>query len=121
MEQPPAGLAIQGFLTPALIEEHSDIQKHISGGQFHDTDINAVGKIAENKPEAFRIINVRTHESDSSEDNWIWAEESKKVDIPTNVTSSYKLEMIKIQLILAHGNQVLKCLFNYRCIVSLFG
>ncbi|KAJ0099127.1 hypothetical protein Patl1_20229 [Pistacia atlantica] len=108
MEEPPAGLAIQGFLRPALIEEHSDIQKHISSNQSHDADIDQVGIIVENEPENLHIVNGHRHGSESSKDNSILEEESKKVDIPMNGTSFYKLEMIKVQLILAHGYQVYK-------------
>ncbi|KAJ0043441.1 hypothetical protein Pint_17551 [Pistacia integerrima] len=66
MEEPPAGLAIQGFLRPALIEEHSDIQKHISGNQSHDADIDQVGMIVENEPENLHIVNGHRHGSESS-------------------------------------------------------
>ncbi|CAN0891823.1 Uncharacterized protein At3g49140 [Linum grandiflorum] len=31
MKQPPTGLAMQGVLRPALLEEHTDIQRHMSG------------------------------------------------------------------------------------------
>ncbi|XVF53523.1 hypothetical protein PTKIN_Ptkin05aG0105700 [Pterospermum kingtungense] len=38
MEQPSTGLAIQGLLRPTLIEEHSEIQKHISTNQSRSSE-----------------------------------------------------------------------------------
>ncbi|XP_044505475.1 uncharacterized protein At3g49140-like isoform X2 [Mangifera indica] len=107
MEEPPAGLAIQGFLSPALIEEQSDIQKHLSSNQSHDADIDQVWKAVENEPENLHIVSGHRHGSESSKDNSISEEESKKVDMPMKGTSFYKLEMIKIQLILADGYQAI--------------
>ncbi|KAL5744706.1 hypothetical protein ACOSQ2_027822 [Xanthoceras sorbifolium] len=105
MEEAPAGLSIQGLLRPALTEEHSDIQKHMSSNQSRDADILQVGEIVENKLEDLHIINGQRHESESSNDSSIQAEESNKEDVPRDGTTFYKLEMIKIQLILAHGHQ----------------
>ena len=102
MEQPPAGLAIQGLIRPALMEEHSDIQRHMSANQSRDADINKVGKSVEGKLEESGMVNGSEHKSGSSE---IW-EESEKDEVPSSGTSFYKLEMIKIQLISAHGHQV---------------
>lgn len=108
MEQPPAGITIQGLLRPALIEEHSDIQRHRSSNQYHDVDNskNVVG----NNQEDLHVINGHRNESEPSRNG---SEESKKDDKPMNGTSFYKLEMTKIQPILAHAHQVLKCLFTY--------
>ncbi|TXG71023.1 hypothetical protein EZV62_005958 [Acer yangbiense] len=105
MEEAPAGLTIQGLLRPALIEEHSDIQKHMSSNQSRDADIGQVGEIVENKLEDLQIINGHRHDSESSKDSSIQAEESNKEGVPKNGTTLYKLEIIKIQLILAHGHQ----------------
>ncbi|KAI9160998.1 hypothetical protein LWI28_013534 [Acer negundo] len=105
MEEAPAGLTIQGLLRPALIEEHSDIQKHMSSNQSRDADIGQVGEIVGNKLEDLQIINGHRHDSESSNDSSIQAEESNKEGVPKNGTTLYKLEIIKIQLILAHGHQ----------------
>ena len=111
MEQPPAGLAIQGLIRPAFMEEHSDIQRHMSGNQSCDADINKVGKSVEGKLEESGVVNGHEHKSGSSEDSSMWAEESEKDKVPRSGTSFYKLEMIKIQLISAHGHQVYKHIF----------
>ncbi|KAJ4705940.1 Pentatricopeptide repeat (PPR) superfamily protein [Melia azedarach] len=112
MEQPPAGLAIQGLLRPALIEEHSDIQRHISGNQSRAADIS--GNAVENKQEDLHIINGHRHESETSSNDSSYAEKSKKDDMPINGTSFYKLEMIKIQLILAHAHQAVVDVEDFR-------
>ncbi|KAF9683774.1 hypothetical protein SADUNF_Sadunf04G0049300 [Salix dunnii] len=103
MEQPPAGLAIQGLIRPALMEEHSDIQRHMSCNKSCDADINKVGKSVEGKLEESGVVNGSEHKSESSE---IW-EESERDGVPRSGTSFYKLEMIKIQLISAHGHQTM--------------
>ncbi|KAJ6735342.1 CREG1 PROTEIN [Salix purpurea] len=72
MEQPPAGLAIQGLIRPAFMEEQSDIQRHMSVNQSRHAGTN---------------------------------QESEKDEATSSGTSFYKLEMIKIQLISAHGHQ----------------
>ncbi|OAY30324.1 uncharacterized protein At3g49140 isoform X1 [Manihot esculenta] len=104
MEQPPAGLAIQGLIRPAFIEEHSDIQRHMSGNQSHHADKNEIGKNLDSRLEDLGGINGHKHESGSSEDISTCAEELKKDQTPRNGTSFYKMEMIKIQLISAHGH-----------------
>ncbi|KAJ4708941.1 Pentatricopeptide repeat (PPR) superfamily protein [Melia azedarach] len=111
MEQPPAGLAIQGLLRPALIEEHSDIQKHISSNQSRAVDIS--GNAVENKQD-LQIINDHRHESESSSNDSSYAEESKKDGMPINGTSFFKLEMIKIQLILADAHQAVVDVEDFR-------
>lgn len=104
MEQPPACVAIQGVIRPAFIEEHSTIQKHLSANQSSNTDIN---KSIENKGENIGVINGHVHDSVSSRDNAAQqVENNGNGDIPFNETSFYKLEMIKIQVISAHGHPV---------------
>ncbi|KAL7183729.1 hypothetical protein ACSBR2_026000 [Camellia fascicularis] len=107
MDQPPAGLAVQGLLRPAFIEEHSVIQKHISesNDQSGDTDSDQIERSVEDKVEDIGIINGQRHGPGSTQDSDIWAEELEKGESVRNGTSFYKLEMIKIQLISAHGHQ----------------
>lgn len=99
MDQPPAGISIDGVLRPAFIEEQSVIQKHISDHHASKADLNQVGDIVEEK----LIINGQGLAKDSS----ISAEESEKDESFRKGTSFYKLEMNKIQLISAHGLQTL--------------
>ncbi|KAK4571440.1 hypothetical protein RGQ29_030030 [Quercus rubra] len=106
MEEPSASLAIQGLLRPAFIEEQSVIQKHLSNHQSSNADINQAGKIVEDKPEDLGMINGYRHESVSSEDGSIQAEEPEKDEIPVNGTSFYRLEMIRIQLFSSHGHPI---------------
>ncbi|KAL9381542.1 hypothetical protein Peur_027199 [Populus x canadensis] len=105
MEQPPAGVAIQGLIRPAFMEEQSDIQRHMSGNQSHHAGTNQVGQSMEGKLEEPGVINGHEHKSGSSEDISLWREELEKDEVPSSGTSFYKLEMIKIQLISAHGHQ----------------
>ncbi|KAJ6735341.1 CREG1 PROTEIN [Salix purpurea] len=49
MEQPPAGLAIQGLIRPAFMEEQSDIQRHMSVNQSRHAGTNQVGQSIEGK------------------------------------------------------------------------
>jgi hypothetical protein len=111
MEQPPAGVAIQGLIRPAFMEEQSDIQRHMSGNQSHHAGTNQVGQSMEGKLEEPGVINGHEHKSGSSEDISLWREELEKDEVPSSGTSFYKLEMIKIQLISAHGHQVYKHIF----------
>lgn len=104
MDQPPAGIAIQGLLRPAFIEEHSVIRKHISEHQSSNVaDVNGAGNIVEGEDQ--RIINGHGHEPGSPKDGKIWAEELEKDESLKSGTSFYKLEMVKVQLISAHGHQ----------------
>ncbi|KAL1357662.1 hypothetical protein HN51_009543 [Arachis hypogaea] len=99
MEQPPACVAIQGVIRPAFIEEHSTIQKHLSTNQSDNSDIteSVKGEIG--------VINGHVHNSMSSKDNTAeQVENNENSDLPFNETSFYKLEMIKIQVISAHGH-----------------
>lgn len=106
MNQPPAGIAIQGLLRPAFIEEQSVIQKHISSHQSSNANVNQVEKNSEDKAEDLEKINGHGQESGSSRDNSIQAEDIEKDYNMMNGFSFYKLEMIKILLISAHGLQV---------------
>ncbi|KAL2540223.1 Pentatricopeptide repeat (PPR) superfamily protein [Abeliophyllum distichum] len=103
MEQPSAGLAIQGLLRPAFLEEHSVIQKHISGHQSSNADVNKIAK--EQKPGGIVQINGHKHEKEQAQDIPTWAEELEKDESLGNGISFYKLEMVKIQLVSAHGHQ----------------
>ncbi|KAF9664230.1 hypothetical protein SADUNF_Sadunf17G0134500 [Salix dunnii] len=105
MEQPPAGLAIQGLIRPAFMEEQSDIQRHMSGNQSRHAGTNQFGQNIEGKLEEPGVINSHEQNSESSEDISMWREESEKDEATSSGTSFYKLEMIKIQLISAHGHQ----------------
>ncbi|KAE8681467.1 Pentatricopeptide repeat superfamily protein, putative isoform 2 [Hibiscus syriacus] len=95
---------IQGLLRPAFTEEHSEIQKHISTNQSHNSTTSQDAKGEGYKVEDLDIINGRRNESELSEDR-LTSEESEKNEISTNWYSFYKLEMIKIQLITAHRHQ----------------
>jgi hypothetical protein len=106
MDEPSASVAIQGLLRPAFIEEQSVIQKHRSDHKSSNADINQVGEIVEDKLEDIGMINDHKHESGSSENSSIWAEEAEKDEIPVNGTSFYRLEMIRIQLFSSYGHPV---------------
>ncbi|KAA8533671.1 hypothetical protein F0562_031188 [Nyssa sinensis] len=108
MDQPPAGLAIQGLIRPAFIEEHSVIQKHLSDHQSSNADTT------QDKVEDLGIINGHIHEPGPSQDSSIWAEELEKDESLRNGTSYYKLEMTKIQLVSAHGYQTVVELEDFR-------
>ncbi|CAI9767696.1 unnamed protein product [Fraxinus pennsylvanica] len=103
MEQPSAGLAIQGLLRPAFMEEHSIIQKHMSGHQSSNADVSQIAK--EQKPGGIVKINGHKHEKEPAQDIPTWSEELEKDESLRNGISFYKLEMIKIQLVSAHGHQ----------------
>lgn len=77
MEQPSAGLAIQGLLSRVFVKDHSDI----SAPKSTSTDKNKEGE-------------------DIDESEILQLENSR------NAVSYYKLEMNKIQLITAQGHQV---------------
>lgn len=104
MDEPSASVAIQGLLRPAFIEEQSVIQKHRSDHKSSNADINQVGEIVEDKLEDLGMINDHGHESGSSENSSIQAEETKKDEIPVNGTSFYRVEMIRIQLFSSYGH-----------------
>ncbi|KAK3037242.1 hypothetical protein RJ639_030135 [Escallonia herrerae] len=104
MDQPPGGLAIQGLLRPAFVEEHSVIHKHMLNHQSSNAEADQTNKVAEDEEEDSPVINGHRHEPESSQES-SEAEELEKDESLRNGTSFYKLEMIKIQLISAHGNQ----------------
>uniref|UniRef100_A0A803PQA1 Pentatricopeptide repeat superfamily protein n=1 Tax=Cannabis sativa TaxID=3483 RepID=A0A803PQA1_CANSA len=107
MEQPPASLAIQGLIRPALIKEHLVIRKHLSNLESDDAALDEnVGESVEDNSEEDVKINGHQRESESNNDNSTGTEEEpEKDDITTNGATFYKLEMIKIQLFSANGNQ----------------
>ncbi|KAL5549398.1 hypothetical protein UlMin_004629 [Ulmus minor] len=105
MEQPPASQAIQGLLRPTFIEEHPIIQKRLSNQQGSNIDINQVGETVVENSEDLDRINGHKFESESSQDSANMADELEKDEISTNGTAFYKLEIMKIQLYLAHGHQ----------------
>lgn len=106
MDQPPAGIAIQGILRPSFLEEHSVIYKNKSDCKSSEDEANQVGKDAEDKQEEHDIINGHSHSLEPSQDKPDWPEELDKGESSESGTSFYKLEMVKIQLISAHGQQV---------------
>ncbi|CAL1371104.1 unnamed protein product [Linum trigynum] len=104
MKQPPTCLAIQGLLRPAFDEEHTDIQRHMSGNKFCNYEEDQVGKEkAESKRNDLGAINGQESEPAPSED--VPGRAEKDVTGPATGTSFYKLEPIKIQLISADGHQ----------------
>ncbi|KAG8381246.1 hypothetical protein BUALT_Bualt06G0102500 [Buddleja alternifolia] len=103
MEQPSAGLAIQGLLRPAFIDEHPIIQKHISDPEYSDGDTINIAK--EQLGEDIVQINGLGHEKELAQDNPIQAEELEKDETMGNGFAFYKLEMVKIQLVSANGYQ----------------
>ncbi|XP_057951238.1 uncharacterized protein At3g49140-like isoform X2 [Malania oleifera] len=105
MGQASVGLTIQGLLTPAYIDEHSSILKHISGHHSSTEGENQAGNFIEEKVEDLGMINGHTHESGLSENGSTWADELEPDENLRSGTSFYKLEMIKIQLVSADGHQ----------------
>lgn len=113
MVQPPAGLAIQGLLRHAFIEERSVIKKHRLIQPDKGADIKGE-KATDNKVENVGFVNGHTHASACPEDNSVWTEDLEKDNGLSNGTAFYKLEMIKIQLISAYGNQTEVEVEDYR-------
>lgn len=114
MEQPPAGLAIQGLLRPAFIEERSVMNKRKPSHPDHKPDLSKDDKGAKDKVEDVGMINGHALESASSEDNSALTEDLERDKGLANGTSFYKLEMIKIQLISAYGHQTAVEIEDYR-------
>ncbi|CAN4085822.1 unnamed protein product [Withania somnifera] len=112
MDQPPAGLAIQGLLRPSFLEEHTTFQKQISEDALSDSDLNQIEKDDHKEKDGIQI-NGHKHESGSSQDSPSW-EELEKDENLRNGTSFYKLEMIRIQLISSNGNQIFVELDDFR-------
>ncbi|XP_052205585.1 uncharacterized protein At3g49140-like [Diospyros lotus] len=100
MDQPPAGLAIQGLLRPAFVEEHTIIQKHLSVHEPGTSDLNQVGENKEDNIEGLGMING--HRLPSSDG---LMQELENGGSHGNGTSFYKLEMINVQLLAPHGQQ----------------
>lgn len=113
MDQPPAGLAIQGLLRPSFLEEHTTLHKQISERTSSDADSNQIEKDDDHKEKGVIQINGHKHESGSSQDSRSW-EELEKDENLGNGTSFYKLEMIRIQLISSNGNQIFVELDDFR-------
>ncbi|KAF8104866.1 hypothetical protein N665_0166s0050 [Sinapis alba] len=89
MDQPSAGLAIQGLLSHILVEDYSDIQQKLADSNSTSTKGD---KNAENLGEEKLEDNTEKADGDESE-------KTRKV------VAFYKLEMIRIQLITAQGDQ----------------
>ncbi|KAL7146253.1 hypothetical protein ABFS83_06G028100 [Erythranthe nasuta] len=102
MDQPSVGLAIHGLLRPAFIEEHSVIQKQISGPERSDLDTDRIAE--EQSLEGVVRINGHKHEKESEEDDQSLTEDLDKDETLGNGSAFYKIEMIKIQLVSAQGN-----------------
>lgn len=106
MDQPSAGIAIQGLLRPALTEDYSNIQKRKSESSSKPHDANS--NIESNAPkivEDLGTIHGESHGERTSQESK--AGEDLENDENFNPgTSFYKLEMVKILLISAHGNQI---------------
>ncbi|KAM1368679.1 hypothetical protein ACFX13_002080 [Malus domestica] len=104
-EQAPASLAIQGLIRPALIEEHSVIQKHLSDHQSCNDGVDEVGRTVEDDLED--PVRINGHKSGISKDSPASEEEleNKEDETPGNRTTFYKLGMVKIQLFSSHGSQ----------------
>ncbi|KAK4403624.1 hypothetical protein Sango_0731000 [Sesamum angolense] len=102
MDQPSTGLAVQGLLRPAFVEEHSVVQKHTSDTESRDIDAN---HISGKQIPGILWINGHGKEKELSQSNVSSAEELEKDEILGNGYVFYELEMIKIQLISSHGDQ----------------
>ncbi|GFP81022.1 uncharacterized protein at3g49140 [Phtheirospermum japonicum] len=102
MEQPAAGLAIHGLLRPAFIEEHSVIQKQISGPDSSDMDANHIAD--EQLQDGIVQINGHKHEKELEQDHTSLGGDSEKDESLGSGFAFYKLDMIKIQLVSAQGS-----------------
>ncbi|XP_024987381.1 uncharacterized protein At3g49140-like [Cynara cardunculus var. scolymus] len=118
MEQPPAGLAIQGLLRPAFVEENPVISKHMLDNGHRDvsgpSNDEEANQFSEGKEEDIGVINGHRDVSGPSQDAPDAEEELQKDQISGNGTSYYKLDMIKIHLISAHGNQTVVEVEDFR-------
>lgn len=104
MEPPPVGIVIQGLLRPVLLEEKLAIQKLLSGHSSR-TDVNNIKNPMDEKSEN-SATDGQIQQPVSSGDGSAKAQELEKDESLKNVTSFYKLEMIKIQLLSVHGHPV---------------
>lgn len=104
MKQPPACVVIQGVIRPAFGEEHSTIQDHLSASQSSSAEIS---DLIENKGENVGAINDHVNNRGPSTDNASQQVEANgNSDAPTDETSFYRLEMVKIQVFSAHEHPV---------------
>lgn len=107
MDQPANGLAIQGTLRPVFPDEKTIIQRHKTGKSSSDG-------IYQNKKDPSHLT--------SSMGKQVWEDKVEEDNSHQSGTTFYKLEMIDIQLVSAHGSQVcigLNLLFHvsqYKCI-----
>uniref|UniRef100_A0A7N0UQ09 Pentatricopeptide repeat superfamily protein n=1 Tax=Kalanchoe fedtschenkoi TaxID=63787 RepID=A0A7N0UQ09_KALFE len=96
-DQPPAGLVIQGLVRPALTDEQSIIQKRISE-QIQNMEMD--------RPDKTRINGHDIGEgSEPMIDNGVREDEIEKGQSSPNGNSFYRLELVRIQLMSAHGQQ----------------
>ncbi|KAK9071632.1 hypothetical protein SSX86_008061 [Deinandra increscens subsp. villosa] len=102
MDLPPAGLAIQGVLRPALVEENSVINKYMLESRSNDEETN---QSSEGKEDS-GVINGHRHEMGPSQDSQNTHEELQEDHISGNETSYYKLEFVKIHLISTDRDQI---------------
>lgn len=108
MDQPSAGLAIQGLLSHILVEDYSDIQKKLADINSTNTNTN---KDAENLEEKLADTSKAGDEESDID--------SSQGEKERTVVAFYKLEMIRIQLITAQGDQV--CNYPFQLLyVNLF-
>ncbi|KAG9129916.1 hypothetical protein Leryth_007003 [Lithospermum erythrorhizon] len=105
MDEPPAGLVVQGLLRPAFGDEHVVIQKQISDRRSTSAEENQIIDTVEEKQDSIIQINGHKQEENPGHDSSSWVEELEKDENHENGTSFYKLEMVKLQLISTHGNQ----------------
>ncbi|KAL0452460.1 UNVERIFIED_CONTAM: hypothetical protein Slati_1224100 [Sesamum latifolium] len=75
MDQPSTGLAVQGLLRPAFVEEQSVIQKHTSDTESSDIDVN---HIAGKQIQGILQINGHGKEKELAQGNVTRAEELEK-------------------------------------------
>ncbi|CAD5325274.1 unnamed protein product [Arabidopsis thaliana] len=93
MDQPSAGLAIQGLLSHILVEDYSDIQKKLA-----DSNSTTNG----NKDAENLVDKLEDNSKAGGDESEIDSSQDEKA---RNVVAFYKLEMIRIQLITAQGDQ----------------
>ncbi|CAM8993423.1 unnamed protein product [Rhodiola kirilowii] len=96
-DQPPAGLVIQGLLRPALNDEQSIIQKRISE-QLQNLETGEPEKIYINGQD-------KNNGSVPMIDEPVGQDDIEKDESSPNGNSFYKLELVRVQLMSAHGQQ----------------
>ncbi|KAG9137722.1 hypothetical protein Leryth_019288 [Lithospermum erythrorhizon] len=105
MDEPPAGIVVQGLLSAAFGEEQAVIQKQMSDRESTSAEENRIIDIKGKKHDNNIQINGQEQENKTGRDSPSRAEELEKDENQGNGTSFYKLEMIKLQLISTQGNQ----------------